>query len=127
MKQDKQAATIKPTVTVEGPYHPQAPKPTVQPYRIEVPPSTEQRQPRPGTKRAAVLALLLDKGATVEEVMTRTAQDDLKGINAGPWDRRTAAEGVRLIARQCGYGLTTDANGVIRAYRGEKPVSAKVA
>ena len=64
----------------------------------------EKKAPRADSKRAIVLAMLL-KGTTHAEVMETIG-----------WDGRTAAEGIRLVNKACGYGLSTDEDGTIVAY-----------
>lgn len=63
------------------------------------------REHKPGTKRAQVLEMLL-KGMTLEQVMKEIG-----------WPYRTAFEGVKLIHKDLGYGLTEGEDGIIRAVR----------
>lgn len=90
-------------------------------YRIDVEPTQDvPKPPREGSKRRAVLDLLLsEQGGTIEEVMAVTEQEPFKSMNTGPWNRRTAQEGIRLLNKQNGYGLRTDAEGRIHAYSRE--------
>jgi hypothetical protein len=59
-------------------------------------------EPREGSKRCAVRDML-KKGATLETVMETIG-----------WDRRTALEGIRLVHKACGYGLTESDKGLIK-------------
>mgnify|MGYP005813930413 CR=1 FL=1 len=67
---------------------------------------------RPGTKRALVVELLTGEGATFEGVQDAIAE----AFPGGPWDTRTAYEGITLISSLLGYWVEEDADtGVIRA------------
>lgn len=69
-------------------------------------PKKEQKDHKPGTKRAAVVELLRsDKGATFEQIQQATG-----------WDDRTAYEGIRLIHGYLGYGIRETAEGCIQLY-----------
>jgi len=56
---------------------------------------------REGTKRAKIVALLT-KGATFHECMEATG-----------WDQRTCYDGIKLVHKDLGYGLTEDEDGII--------------
>jgi len=79
---------------------------------------------RPGTKRALVIALLTGEGATFEGVQDAIAE----AFPEGPWDTRTAYEGITLISSLTGYWLEEDADtGVIRAGYETGSVDAELA
>lgn len=69
---------------------------------FDIAPEAEVTEPREGSKRCAVRDML-KKGATLETVMETIG-----------WDRRTALEGIRLVAKACGYGLTENDKGTIK-------------
>lgn len=95
-------------------------------YRIDVDPTLDEpKAPRENSKRRAVLDAMRNGGATVDEVMEITAKEPYRSQGTGPWNRRTAQEGIRLLNKQNGFGLRTDADGKIHAYTKAEAASAK--
>lgn len=89
-------AAKKPAKKSAGERAPRARKP------FDFKPRKNIKEHRPDTKRATCIKLLT-KGATFDACRKATG-----------WDHRTCYEGIRLLNTHLGYGLTENANGVIK-------------
>lgn len=116
-KKNRSASKSSQEVAPKGPPA-DAPKSPRQ-VRINFEPKDKIRLPRAGSKRALVVELFRGDGATVEGVQEAIVE---RFGESEAWDRRTALEGIRLVHHQCGFGLSTDENGVITAQGEVTPV-----
>lgn len=74
-------------------------------FRIKLPYSGKVRPPKEKTKRAALLEKMLDKGISLEEVMSQFG-----------WAKKDAYEGIRHIHISLGYGIDQYADGRFYAH-----------